>query len=87
MQHVAPALVRPLAEAGAGRERASRLSAVREGWAWAPRQWTKVTADTGIGDPAAATAAKGERYFSAVTEKLAAYLVELGALDPADAYL
>ena len=87
MQHVAPALVRPLAEAGAGRERASKLSAIREGWAWAPRQWTKVTADTGIGNPAAATAAKGGRYFSAVTEKLAAYLVELAELDPSDAYL
>ena len=33
------------------RERPSRLRGLREGWAWAPRRWTQVTADTGIGNP------------------------------------
>ena len=81
MLHVAPDLVAPLSEAGSGKERKSRLKGVREGTAWAPRQWTKVTDDTGIGNPAASTAAKGEKYFDAVCAKSAAYLVELAALD------
>ena len=58
-----------------------------DGWAWAPRQWTKVTADTGIGDPAAATAKKGEAYFNAVCAQVAQYFAELAALDTADPYL
>lgn len=86
MMHVAAPLVRPLSEAGDGAEKKSRLAGIREGWAWAPRQWTKVTADTGIGDPKAATADKGARYFAAVTAKLASYFTELAALNVRDAY-
>jgi creatinine amidohydrolase len=86
MLHIAPSLVRPLSGAGDGAERRSRLRGIREGWAWAPRQWTKVTADTGIGDPAAASAAKGARYADLVTNAIAGYLVELAALDATDPY-
>jgi len=87
MQHIQPSLVRPLNEAGPGLEHKSRLQGIRDGWAWAPRQWTKVTADTGIGDPAAATAKKGEAYFNAVCTQVAQYFAELAALDTADPYL
>ncbi|HEY9230290.1 MAG TPA: hypothetical protein VIP11_26800, partial [Gemmatimonadaceae bacterium] len=59
---------------------------VREGWAWAPRRWTQVTADTGIGNPAKATAAKGEAYVNAAVERIASFLVELDALDLGDLY-
>ena len=86
MLHVAPALVRPLSEAGDGKERRFRIAAFREGWAWAPRQWTQVSADTGIGNPGAATRQKGERYTSAVVERLSRFLVELAAADPHDLY-
>jgi creatinine amidohydrolase len=80
MLHLAPELVRSLEAAGPGRARASRLTGVREGWAWAPRRWTQVTADTGIGDPAKATAKKGEAYVAAAVEKIAGFLIELAAL-------
>jgi creatinine amidohydrolase len=86
MMHIAAPFVRPLSEAGDGDERKSRLTGIREGWAWAPRQWTKVTADTGIGNPKAATPEKGARYFGAVAAKLGAYFTELAALDVNDAY-
>jgi creatinine amidohydrolase len=39
--------------------------------------------DTGSGNPAAATAAKGREYFEAITTALADLLVELSAADPA----
>jgi creatinine amidohydrolase len=86
MMHLAPELVRPLSEAGSGRARPSKLRAVREGWAWAPRRWTQVTADTGIGNPAKATAAKGAAYVGAAVERIAEFFVELAALDLNDLY-
>ena len=86
MLHIAPELVRPLSEAGKGQARASRLKAVREGWVWAPRRWTQVTDDTGIGNPAKATAAKGEAYVAAAAEKIGDFLIELAALDPEKLY-
>lgn len=86
MLHLAPGLVRPLADAGPGRARASRLRGIREGWAWAPRRWTQVTPDTGIGNPAKSTAAKGEAYVEAAVERIADYLVELAALALDDLY-
>ena len=86
MQHLAPALVAPLADAGPGTARRFRIRALREGWAWAPRQWTAVTTDTGVGDPRAATPKKGERFVAAATTRIAEFLVELAAADPADRY-
>jgi creatinine amidohydrolase len=86
MLHVTPSLVRPLAEAGDGHERRPTIAGLRERWAWTPRPWTKVSADTGIGDPRAATAGKGAAYFAAVTEKIGGFLVDLAAADPDDLY-
>ena len=86
MMHLAPELVRPIGDAGPGRARASKLRGIREGWAWAPRRWTQVTADTGIGDPSKSTAEKGEAYVAAAVERIAEFLVELAALAPDDLY-
>ncbi len=86
MQEIAPDLVRPLSEAGDGAAKTWRVAAFREGWAWAPRQWTKVTADTGIGDPRAATAERGARFVEAVCEKIAGFYEELAAADLNDLY-
>jgi creatinine amidohydrolase len=86
MLHLAPDLVRPLREAGLGRARPSRLTGIREGWAWAPRRWTQVTADTGIGNPSKATVQKGAAYVNAAVTRIAEFLVELAALDLDDLY-
>jgi creatinine amidohydrolase len=76
MMYLHPELV-ALENAGDGSIREFRLQALREGWAWAPREWRRATADTGAGDPRRATREKGERYFKAVTERIAGYLIEL----------
>jgi creatinine amidohydrolase len=86
MQHVAPELVLPLGEAGSGAERKPKIAGLRERWAWTPRRWTQVSADTGIGNPQAATPEKGERFFRAVTERIGGFLVDLAAADPDDLY-
>ena len=86
MLHVAPDLVRPLAEAGSGAARPWTLKGLNEKWAWAPRRWTAVTDDTGVGDPRAATREKGERYVAAVVDRVAAFLVELAAANTRNLY-
>jgi creatinine amidohydrolase len=86
MMHIASSLVQPLETAGPGVTRAPRLTAMREGWVWAPRPWTRVSDDTGSGDPRGAAPAKGERFFTDVTARIASFLVELCALDPTRLY-
>jgi len=86
VMHLEPDLVRPLSEAGPGHARRSRVRGIREGWAWTPRQWTQVTDDTGVGDPAASTAEKGAAFFAAVTERIAGLLTDLATADPDDLY-
>jgi creatinine amidohydrolase len=81
MLHLEPGLVLPLSEAGSGKQRRLQMKAFREGWAWTPREWTKATDDTGVGNPRAATAEKGRQYFEAVTHAIADFLVELSAAD------
>ncbi len=86
VMHLRPELVRPLDEAGPGQARSLKLSGFREGWAWAPREWSQVTEDSGVGDPSAATAEKGERFFDAVTGRIGDFLVELAGADPEEMY-
>jgi creatinine amidohydrolase len=86
MMTLAPELVLPLSEAGEGAERRPKIRALRERWAWAPRRWTQVSADTGIGNPKAATAEKGRLYVEEVTAKIAAFLVELAEADLEEMY-
>ena len=76
MMHLRPELV-ALEQAGSGATRPFRIRALRDGWVWTPREWRRATIDTGVGDPRAASAAKGAEYFRAVTEKIAGFLVEL----------
>ena len=86
MLHLTPELVLPLEEAGDGRERRPRIAALREGWAWAPRRWTEISGDTGVGNPHAATSDKGARFADAVTRRVASFLVELAAAYTTDLY-
>lgn len=75
--HLAPDLVRSLDQAGIGHAKRFRFYAMRQGWAWAPRRWTEVTEDTGVGNPRAASADKGSAYFAAVTRVVADFLIDL----------
>lgn len=86
MLYFAPDLVRPLAEAGRGAARRFRIEALRQGWAWAQRDWPSVTSDTGVGDPAKASAEKGKRFADDSAARLAGYFVELAAADPRELY-
>jgi creatinine amidohydrolase len=86
MMALEPKLLLPLSEAGAGKARQFRIAGLREGWAWAPRQWSKVSEDTGTGNPAKSTAAKGEKFLHAVTERIGGFLVDLAKADSNEMY-
>lgn len=77
IMHLHPHLVMPLDTAGPGEGKTYKIKAFREGWATSQRQWTQVTADTGVGNPYKATPEKGEQFLKMTTSRLADFLVEL----------
>ena len=81
MLNIAPHLVLPLSDAGEGKSRNFKLKALQERWVWTPREWTKATEDTGVGNPKKATVEKGQKYLDAVTKKIGSFLIELAASD------
>ncbi len=82
IMHVAPHLVVPDRSTwGEGNAKPSVFDGVRSGWAWMPRRWTQVTVDTGVGNPRAATAEKGEAFVAQAVERIAAFCVHLAGVD------
>jgi creatinine amidohydrolase len=86
IMHLTPQFVLPLEEAGDGVAKKFRITAIREGWAWAERKWMQVTKDTGVGDPRKASAEKGEKYFEAVTKKVSEFFFEIATTKRDDLY-
>lgn len=86
MLHLKPHLVLPLAEAGAGTEKMSRIKGIREGWAWAERKWSMVSEDTGIGNPYKSTKEKGEKFFTAVSAKISELIIDVAKVEIEDRY-
>ncbi len=87
MQFLSPELVLPLSEAGKGKGKTFRISALNEKWAWAERKWSQVTSDTGIGNPEKASPEKGEKCFRAVTRKIGEFMTELCRTDIKNLYV
>lgn len=71
--------------AGTGESKPFALPSLNEKTAWTPRNWQRVTRDTGIGNPKKATAEKGKRYAAEVTRRLTLLLTEIARHD--DIYL
>lgn len=65
MMHYYPELVK-MEYAGEGNARKFNIEGLNRKVAWIPRNWSKVTSDTGVGDPSASTPEKGEAYAKAV---------------------
>lgn len=76
MMHYHPELV-DLDMAGNGKSKPFAAPSLNEKTAWIPRNWQRVTVDTGIGDPAKSTPEKGARFTAAVAEKYAELFNEL----------
>ncbi len=74
--HLAPDLVE-MDRADEGKVRAPHFTGMKEGWAWISRPWDKLTTNSGVGNPAAATAEKGEQFIERVVTKIADLIVEM----------
>lgn len=77
IQHLFPNLVLPLDEAGDGKSSGFRLNGLNDKVAWTPRNWSKVSTDTGIGNPKGATPEKGEKCVETVSNIISNFLIEL----------
>ncbi len=86
IMYINPDLALPVSEAGDGQTRNFKLKAIKEGWVWAQREWTKISDDTGVGNPKHATREKGQKFLEAVTNKIAGFLVELDGVRLDDLY-
>lgn len=86
MMHLRPELCLPLNEAGEGKAKTYKLKGLKEGWVSAQREWKKVTEDTGVGNPKAASAENGKRFFEKATELIADFLIELHHAELNDLY-
>ena len=77
MMHLYPELLLPLTEAGDGATKKFQPSGYQHGWAWTQRPWTKITKDTGSGDPSLATAEKGVKFIDRCIQQIASFYVEI----------
>ena len=77
MQYYFPELVQPLDKAGEGNSKKFKLKGLNNKTAWTPRNWNKVSDDTGIGNPKKASPEKGEKFLKAVTAEIASFIIEL----------
>jgi creatinine amidohydrolase len=75
-----PELLRPeLADDGAAAP--TRFEALNRGWVSFTRPWHLASKNTGLGNPATATADKGRRLMNVLVERLSAFLVELAKVE------
>jgi len=86
MLHLQPELVLPREKWGDGKDKKYKIKAFNEGWAWAERQWSKISEDTGVGNPHKASKEKGAVFFKAVTKKFADFMVDICEADLDDLY-
>lgn len=70
MMHYHPNLV-DLSLAGDGAYSPFKPESLRDGTGWTPRNWKKVSQDTGIGNPLKSSTEKGKRCAEFVSQKLA----------------
>ncbi len=78
MMHYHPELV-DLTEAGTGEFKPFAAESLNAKTAWTPRNWLKVSKDTGVGDPSLSTAEKGKRFAEAVCRKYADLIRDLAS--------
>ena len=69
-----------------GQTKNTRFEAVDQGWIQITRRWDLLTANTGSGDPHAATAEKGHRITEIIVDRVATFLCELSDAELTDSF-
>ena len=75
MLHYYPELVR-MDLAGDGKSNKFAIEGLNTKVAWLPRDWSRITKDTGVGYPKKATAEKGRRYMEAVIPRILQFVID-----------
>lgn len=75
--HLRPELVLEKKYWGRGKEKKINLKYFSEKWVWTERKWSRISEDTGVGDPGSASKEKGEKYFNDLTEKVGDLFFEI----------
>ncbi len=86
VMYLNPELVLPLTEAGDAKAKKFKIQALNESWTTAQREWTKVTKDTGVGNPKNSTSEKGKLFFDKTTSIIGEFLEELAHQDTKNRY-
>ncbi|AGA80524.1 creatininase family protein [Echinicola vietnamensis] len=86
MQFCYPELVLPLEEAGEGKATGFKLAGLNSKLVWTPRNWGKISNDTGVGNPRKASANKGRLFLDDLTNSIMEFLMELDKVGPMDIY-
>ena len=76
MMHYRNELVN-LEVAGEGKSKSFNIESLNKKVGWVPRDWSKTSEDTGVGNPRKASAKKGAEYANVVTNKIAMLFNEL----------
>jgi len=76
MMHYYPQLVK-MEFAGPGSAKPFAIDGLVNKVAWHPRNWSRITADTGIGNPSRSSAEKGRRYVHEVVARYVALLKDI----------
>ncbi|NBO48674.1 MAG: creatininase family protein [Chitinophagia bacterium] len=77
MMYLHPNIVLPLEVAGDGANKKFNVKGFQEGWAWTQRPWTKVTKDTGVGDPSLSTPEKGKLFIEKCTDNICEFFCNI----------
>ena len=83
MMYLRPNLVK-LSDCGAGKNTGFSMPTLNRKIGWTPRDWSKETSDTGIGDPTLSTVDKGKAYFKDVVNLISELLEEFIESNPYD---
>ena len=76
IMHFYPELV-DLATAGKGTYKPFSVKSLNEKTGWVPRNWSKISEDTGVGNPEKSSPGKGKRYAEAIVDKVAGLFCDL----------
>lgn len=84
--HLTPNLVLPKEHWGDGAEKSNIIGTFKDGWVWTERPWSKISDDTGVGNPKAATAEKGAMFFNYVCNKMSQLFLDISEADVGELY-
>lgn len=77
MMQLHPEIILPIDMAGNGENKKFTPKGFQEGWAWSQRPWSKISKDTGSGDPSKATPEKGNMFINRCVDNICEFFCDI----------